>query len=372
MKVYYIKNDSINEHILRMFLRDDICLEGLGVEEIGRAEEGAAVIVSENQQTDLRKCVSVVVWEELFVNLYKYARELYFKNFDYYYLRHNMEKAKKPDTTNLVVGSSYARFGMKEEFFKEKTVNLSLASQDFYYAVKIADAILETNRVIKNIIIGCGYYSFNSDLSRTKSNELRRISDVYYPIFRDMHHAVLLPPPISRIESEILDMERIERIISEDLFRERGEAYFLNAGMQENARLCTWGRADVWWRELSEEEKCEAAIKRTTTHNKIANREATFRENKNLLEAFIKKCNAWNIEVWIAVLPFTKAYMEQLDPSVRERFTEALDEIDGMFHSVDFNETDLFTDEDFIDSDHLGESGAYKVSVLMEEILESR
>lgn len=372
MKVYYIKNESINEHILRMFLRDDICLEELCEEEIESAEEGATVIVSENQKTDLLKGVSVVVWEKLFVNLYKYVRELYLKNFDYYYLRHNMEKAKKSDTTNLVVGSSYARFGMKEAFFKEKTVNLSLASQDFYYAVKIADTILKTNRAIKNIIIGCGYYSFHSDLSRTKSNELRRISDVYYPIFRDMHHAVLLPPPVSRMESEILDMQRIERIISEDLFRERGEAYFLNGGVQEEARLCTWMRKDAFWRELSREEKDEAAIKRTTTHNKTADREATFRENKNLLEAFVKKCNAWNIEVWIVVLPFTKAYMGQLDPLVRGRFIEVLDEIDGMFHSVDFNETDLFTDEDFIDSDHLGESGAYKVSVLMEEILESR
>ncbi|MBS4980549.1 MAG: hypothetical protein KHZ72_04170 [Lachnospiraceae bacterium] len=372
MKVYYIKDESINENILRMFLKDDVCMERLHPEEIEMMEEGAVLVISDQRKENFQKDASVIVWEELFLHLYKYVRELYLKNFDYYYLCYNMEKAKRTDITNLIIGSSYARFGMKEAFFNEKTVNLSLVSQDFYYAVKIADEILETNRNVRNIIIGCGYYSFNSDLSRTKSNELNRISNVYYPIFHDMHHAVVLPPATSKMKSELLDMERIEQIISKDLLGQRGEAYFLNADMQENAKLCTWERTSACWRDLTEEEKYKGAMQRTATHNKIRNRETTFQENQKILQAFIKRCNECKIEVWVVVLPFTKAYLQQLDQAVYRQFIEGLDQIDGMFHSIDFNETDLFTDDDFIDSDHLAESGAYKVSVLMEEILERK
>lgn len=80
-------------------------------------------------------------------------------NYDYTFLsRKIVEAATNKKLRILCVGSSYSLFGIIEKKLKHKAINLSLPSQDLYYAYKIAERVVTNNDNIKYCIIGCSYY----------------------------------------------------------------------------------------------------------------------------------------------------------------------------------------------------------------------
>lgn len=121
------------------------------------------------------------------------------KNYDGWWLKYQMQR-KDPFET-LVAGSSYPLFGLDMQQLPSWR-NLSLASQDFYYAIELAKEMYE-RQPYRRMILGHYYYTLFSDLSLTENQgELSRISDVYTGALwedtsllgRAMHHASLIYP----------------------------------------------------------------------------------------------------------------------------------------------------------------------------------
>ena len=167
-----IDSDLVAKEILP-YLQQDVC--PVLVEDISEKSDRMIWIVSKAMQEKLN-IEGAIVYEEFLEEMVEYSCNMFTCNWDYFYLNNKVNEAKNAET--LILGSSYARFGIKEEMM-EKAVNLSLPSQDLYYAFELLKKVCSEEHSVKNVILGCGYYSLFSDLSRTKNRgELERISTV--------------------------------------------------------------------------------------------------------------------------------------------------------------------------------------------------
>lgn len=221
-----------------------------------------------------------------------YMLKRYYANYDYYYLLNAFEDIFNSDIDTIAVGSSYSLFGLDDAATKVKAKNLSLASQDFYYGCKIAEKVINKTENIKNIILGAGYYSFFSDLSKTQDeDEISRLSKVYYPILADYHNAYLIPESKDIIKSDIFDIKRIEAIFSRTYYDMNNGNYFNNNSKRFNSKSCLWANPSQEWKDISLEEKIKACEVRTSFHNKAIKYTKSYVENIEVLKRFVRICN---------------------------------------------------------------------------------
>lgn len=313
-----------------------------------------------------------IIWDDVLKYFYEYTKTLWNSNYDYYFLKCAMEEAEHGAFESIFVGSSYSLFGIEEAYLVKNTKNLSLSSQDFYYSSKIAETVLSKNKNINCILWGCSYYGFFSDLSKTKNgSELRRITDVYYPIFNgDMHNALILPEAYERkIYSNTWDVQGIIRSFSNYIYNSLGKNYFNQERTRNSLRLYA-DRQNNSWQEFDKQTKERLGYQRACEHNKAITYLESYKENKLILDQFIKLCNQKGINIYFCVFPYTEEYGRYLEPRFKDIFYNTLDELEGIVHVIDFNDSDAFEEEDFNDTDHLNDKGALKASNFINIIIQ--
>lgn len=367
----YIEKSFNYLNLLKMFVKSNIniiaikCIEDLKSEDL-------LIISSEyiNHEQLVKKLPNIIVWESIFEEFYNYCINRYMSNYDFYYLKYSLKKALKSDVESLVVGSSYARFGVEENLLNSQCVNLALSSQDMYYACLIGRYVINKNRNIKRIFIGTGYYSFYSDLSLTKGSELIRISDVYYPIFGDMHNCRELPKSLNTIlcDNEIFNIEQIVDVFCNDLFEKFKGEYFIDIRDRFKMKMKLGEIENCKWFELNDilQEKC--ALERANSHNKAIIHLGSYKENIKTFNSFVSFCNKRNVAVCMIAFPSTRFYEKYLLKEYKESYMSALNSIDGVAHFIDFNDLHMFDDKDFVDMDHLDKSGAIKISEVINNL----
>ena len=75
------------------------------------------------------------------------------------------------------------------------------------------------------------------------------------------------------------------------------------------------------------------------------------------------------INTYMIVMPFTKEYMRYVSKEYKEIITSALSKIPYEVHFIDFNDLNMFEDDEFADPEHLNEKGAHKFSEILNGIL---
>lgn len=323
------------------------------------------IFVSNMDQEMISREYKVFIYEDCFEQISGSVIDEFRLNYDYYYLNsilNNSTKLNNKDT--IITGSSYGLYAIDESLLMNE-VNCSLNSQDLYYTMKVIDRIVSTKE-IRNIVICCGYYYFYSDLSRTQqANEIQRVSNVYYPIFKDMHNCMLLPPREKvLLQSEIFDVDYLLKIYS------MGESsYFSENRDRKTYAAKLWSDKSKGWQDLCEEEKVSVGRKRAELHNKCEKRIATLNENKLLFSELMSYCNKKNINLFFVVTPATKYYRTYLSDRFKDTFYEVLNESDGEIYLLDLFENESFNDTDFVDTDHLSDSGANKLTHMILDII---
>lgn len=311
----------------------------------------------------------VIIFEDVIEKLLANVFQEYQYNSDYYYLKNAMAAAKRPSVNTLITGSSYGLFGIDEEMLPN-AVNLSLASQDLFYSIKEIYEICENNPHIENVVLCCSYYYLFSDLSKSQNkNELLRISKVYNPLFKDVHNALLLPPKEVRLlDGCIFDTNKIIDDYSMGKYRQH---YFNKNRPRENFALRCWEDQSKNWIQLTEEEKEFAAKERTASHNKNQKRKITLCENTRLFQELMAFCSNRDINMVLVVTPASKYYIENMWSEFKDIFYDTINEMDGVIHLLDLYGDSRYADEDFIDTDHLSESGARKMTSDIRSILQN-
>ena len=284
------------------------------------------VVVSKyDKEMRLYGTARVIEYEDLFDHITQCMLCELKYNYDYYYLRNALTEAKKDHIDTIISGSSYGVHGIDRKQLVS-AVNLSLISQDLYYSIKGIEAVCNDNEHIKNIVICCSYYYFYSDISMSET-ELPRVSNVYYPLFGDLHNALCLPLKNDfSVRSKIIDVERVTQIYS---IYEYNKYYYNEERPETEFAVKKWCDKNKTWQQLSEEERVKAGKERAQDHNKAIKYEKTYKENLMLLKKLSQYCEEKQINLIFVVAPASKYYREALVKKYKEDFYNALNNIGG-------------------------------------------
>lgn len=294
------------------------------------------------------------------------ARNCFFDNYDYYWLKHTMDRGIEEQTHCLLVGHSLARFGINDREIPG-LINLSFLSQDYYYSSKIIKKALESIPTLQHIVIGTGYVSPFLDLSVAKNtNELGRIVRVYGRYFHDIHH--MDASEYSEMAAHILPAESREREKEVfKLYEERKDNYFCRERDRQSL-------SDIVWADISDEERFRAAKCRTEYHNKLLFHRDIYEENCAVLQNIAESCHAKGVSLSMIVFPSNRFYRHYLDDRFKDGYIKQIARIPAQYRPLQW---DLFASdefdpvEDYIDTDHLNDSGASKMTARMKEYLEN-
>lgn len=307
-------------------------------------------------QADLRDAISSIANQYLTVN------------YDLVWLKAMLKKGQSVNFGGtLVTGSSHALNGISEKYINN-CVNCSMHSQDIYYDFLCAKNILEKAKVkaYDRCFVIMGYYIPFQDLSKSTVMRNMVISPVYYPTFGDAHNweEPSMVDPWRYAMDTPEEARKICEMLAEQLILQKGTYY---SDLKERKSFFNLGHKK-WW-ELSEEEMDAYGKERATSHNKMVVHEASFAENCEILKDYVKLLQLNEIVPAIIVTPFTPAYNKYIDGRYREAIMEMLDKVEGTIHYIDFNESDMFENTDFMDTDHLNVYGANKVSTILNDML---
>lgn len=340
-------------------------------EDIDKVQIEDVIIISKEDIVTERDFIpfTVIVYEEYFEKIACNIMRENEANFDYYYLKNALAKAKELNTDTIITGLSYGLFGIDDSILN-KEVNLSYLSQDLYYSLKGIYDVYQENKYIKNVVLCCGYYYFFMDMSKSQNPLwLQRVSEIYDPLFHDIHNCFLLPPKRENIlyKSRIFDIQHILDVYS---FGEYQKHYFNENRRRKYFANKEWVDKTKEWIQLNESEKVDAGKNRTIMHNKLWKRQNTLVENSIYFKELVRFCNEKNINLLVVVAPATKYYRENLYEKHRECFYEVLNSVeDGVIHLLDLFDDDNYKDEDFVDQDHLNKIGARKMTLKIQDIL---
>ena len=303
----------------------------------------------------------IIVYEVAFNKVIESVFKEYQNNWEHYFYKNAINKAKDNATRTIITGSSYGLLGVDESMLDE-AVNLSLTSQDLYYSIRTIYEVCESNVNIENIVLCCSYYYLYSDMSRSQNVDSQmRVAKIYNPLFGDVHNAVVVPMTTNfLVDSCIFDVERIMNLYAEGEYRKH---YFNAKRPRKNFALRLWTDKGKDWNQLTDEERTIAAMERARLHNKNQKHQITYYENFELLKGLVAYCEERKINLVVLIAPVTNLYADNMWEGYQEVFYKTLNDIDGVVHLLDLYQDDRYTDDDFIDTDHLSDSGAKKMTV---------
>ena len=288
------------------------------------------------------------------------------RNYDYVWLSTMLRKAEISATpgSTLITGSSHALNGIYEPFWKN-AVNCSMHSQDLYYDFCCARKVLEKNQNFNKCFIVMGYYIAYQDLSRSMGWGKTIISSVYKPIFDDSHNWPNFPyvdPWAEFGDLSSLRKEQCEQL----LYGALNEQSYYNA---IRSRTPFFDFQGYEWQQLSETQHEQFGKIRAESHNKSFRYTSSFEENKLILRQYVHYLYQHEVLPILVVTPFTPAYNRYVLQDMKDGLLEMVDSVPENVHYVDFNDAlELFTPTDFMDTDHLSEQGAKKVSGFLTEM----
>lgn len=395
MNIYSYRLGPEQFETLRHILSDDAILEIYSEEEAIQSEQSLIIVpdVAVGQELLKRRHlerIPILRWDAIESTIMERAWVAYC-NAECYYLDFAIKRIEKQETDTVILGSSYAKYGLSARQIGANCVNLGLDAQDIYYTCKLGYRVIEKNPRVRNIVLAAGYYWFFSDISRAESAYGKGlITGTYYPILKDVHHAANLDLSVYEKflphELNFLDEKRAMIQYCKKIYRQQnGEsakmtkkyAYNPNNGCWQivnrypRKRLEDVATGEVFWYMLPPNVKDALAVQRCNDHNKLLRHIASYQENKEVLNQFVSFCNTRDINIYILSMPQTEDYMRHLAPQFREYYYTALDAIEGTYQFLDYHDANVFNHEDYLDQDHLGPKGAEKATIFLKEMLDS-
>lgn len=363
-KVIYIEN--INEYIrLNNELKND--------------QINILIVSEETVDSDLDFNLyfnDVLYYDKLMNSMFEISEKIYYENYDYNYLSKTLDKCKYQNIDTLVVGNSYPLTGIDTKLLLGNSENLSISSQDLYYSYKLAKEVINSNENIKRCIIGAGYYLVNHDLSKCKGEySTNMLKYLYYPILQDKHNAekvdiIELSSLRKVLNNDLLDyifnLEFLDNHFIDLIYRENN-GYFNKVLKREMISILN----GVKLSNIIEDEKYRLGEIRANQHNDLHKYTETKEEYNCIFNEFINFLEEKGVEPVIVVFPTTKYYRKFVNKTYETEFYKIIDGIKEKYEVklIDFSKMDIFEEDDFIDFDHMGESGAIKITHELNKIL---
>lgn len=370
IKLYFSDKDKYN--LIENAVSSDINL--LKDKDEIYSKKGFKILLSNKEienQANINKYDLVIGYDKFINDCIGAIGQINEVNYDYGYLSNNIIRAQKSDVDGIVVGLSYSRNGVDMKKINGNYINLSLSSQDIYYAYKIAKEIIDSNNNINKCIIGTGYYSFYLDMSKSVNDGIPRIKNVYYPIFKDSHNFsytdktsnTTLGDCVDKYTKYIFKVDEIEKRLSK-LLDYNYQGYFDNSKTRKSISLIS----GIELASINLENKMKLAKERSTLHNKLKKNKTTRDENIKILKKFLEYLISNNVKPILVNFNNTKYYNKFLDKEYIIEFNNIIQDlkVKYKFEFIDLNKySSTFEDQDFVDFDHLSDTGAVKATEII-------
>ena len=298
-----------------------------------------------------------------------------FDNYDYCFLDEKWKLCHDTRPDVVMCGSSYMMDGFREDVSEYNTVNLSITSQDLYYIREVLKRYIIEIKKPDVFVFSGGRYILYHDLSM-QNRESIVIPRTLYRVYGVSHHKDKdLEYNPARCFNTSYEIFREPEFLTfadkwtRELITENGYRYYGTVMRSDRDSVDKWSGYSSWV-SMPEEVKRAAAVKRTDNHNKLKKYTETFRENVGILTDICRICVENGIVPVLAMYPHSLNYMELIDSSYIDELISVMEEIPYPLHFIDMNANpELFTEDDFRDSDHLSEAGAFKATVLIDRLL---
>ena len=104
------------------------------------------------------------------------------------------------------------------------------------------------------------------------------------------------------------------------------------------------------------------------SHGRLIRHTESYLENQQVFNEYINYLQVHGIQPILCVTPFSDPYNKHLDPQMKEGLFSMVNARKGEVSFVDFNNFRIFSETDFMDTDHLSEAGSRKISRILVEI----
>lgn len=339
------------------------------IEDINfNSDEIKVLIYNKNSDDNIFNKFDITIEiNELGAYLYTLCEKLYSNDYCYKYLKNSIVAAKEEKCEVIAVGNSYIMNGIQGDMLKPKVVNLSLSSQDLYYSYKLLEDIISNNKNIKTCIVGVAYYLLYHDLSMgTSEYSNMRVKNIYYPITKDLHNSKVKYELKKEklqdyIDNEILkvifDMEKVQGRLEYEVYQRLG-TYFNKFVKRENISML--GKRKI--NDLTESERSLMASQRAEQHNILSKYVETKIENEEIILKIIELLNKSRIRCILLNLPVTEYYDRYINKTCKGDFYKFINSINEKCEFVDLYGSNILSEDDFVDFDHINEAGAIKIS----------
>ena len=296
------------------------------------------------------------------------ASRAFMRDYDYYWMKYTLERGVREKAKTLLAGHSLARFGVNDAQIPS-LINLAFLSQDYYYSSLIIQSALERIPSLETVILGVSCISPFMDLSRSKNpNERARIIRGYGKYFGDYHHIDPVEAGAQADADKGPGSEPWDERLMSELYEARKSDYFYGERSRQSLSDFDWSGS------MTDEARFEAARLRTDFHNRLLKHWETYEENVGILTGIAERCREKNVEFRMVAFPANRYYRRFLDPRLKEAYDDhrrCLSE-DAVVY-LDLYDDDRFDSVlDYVDTDHLNDRGAAKMTELLRRWLEAK
>ena len=266
----------------------------------------------------------------------------------------------------LVLGSSHSLYGINPKYFSQKTYNMAYVSQSLDLDYKILEKYYNRFKNLKTIIVDISYFSLYATLETGPEPWRAKNYNIYYGI----------PTSKATNNFEVLTNKL-------DINYGRIKLYYTKKIKNDKAFIDSTFTAKMYdgWISLKPakttddlEETGVAAAGRHTYDITERSRVEIHDEQTNVLGKIVDWSKQKKVKVVFVTTPTYKTYYDRINTVQWDNTHKIIENICRKNSNCQYinllkNEGNLFTEKDFSDADHLSETGAEKMSKLINEFL---
>lgn len=268
-----------------------------------------------------------------------------------YKLKDTYLKQHAAETQILFLGSSHAYFGVNPRWIVEPSFNSANVAQTLNYDYRIYAKYANQMKQLKCVVIPISYFTLFSRLE--EGTEAWREKNYY------LYYGIETSP---KLEHRFETLNTSSRVNFGRLYD-----YYVSGRQTLRCSELGFGQAYMTAKQQNLIRTGELAARRHTKHGL-----PLLDYNRELLRKIILLAKAHGTQVIFYTPPAYSTYREHLDPTQLQRMIETMEAIDRdntQVAYVNLLADEGFTAADFYDADHLGGSGAKKLTLRLYELV---
>lgn len=263
------------------------------------------------------------------------------------YLNHNSTKIN-----TLILGSSHTFYGLNPTYFSKNTFNAAYVSQTLDLDLEILKIQQPKLKNLKTIILPISYFS----LFETLETDVEKWRIKNYVLYYGFENKYKFTDHFETLNNDV--SLHLKKAIKHYVLK---KSYITSSNLGFGTRFKT---------ENKKEFKGKFTAKKHTVKDF-----SLYKKNLNSLCEIIAICRKNNIKILFITTPTHSSYYKNLNTIQLEKTLHTISNLvkkNTNCSYFNFLQSNLFTNEDFYDADHLNEAGAKKLSIYLNQKINSQ